>query len=1144
MQAFVDMLSAMPEFSMLTEQIIKRATPVCVVGVTGSQKNHLFYAAAAATQKKCLVVASDEIEARRIRDDLQYFYAGNVELFPTKEYVFYDVDVSTHQGETARIGVLDRLSSSGAVVASVQALMQYTLPKPLFDELSFSLSVGGIFEPADLSEKLVQMGYKRVPSVEGVGQFAVRGAIVDIFSPTEKNPIRIEFFDDEVDSIRDFDPVTQVSIEKRESADICPVRELLYTPEQALEVAGLIQKQKNENLGADIEYLCQGAFFASQDKYMPFFYDRLPTLFDYLDDSWLIFIDEPHVSSEKAGAFLQEQNEIIATMLEKGLFPKCKGAYLSSYTELARMAANYSLVVTAALSYNCPDLAPKHLISLTAKTLQSYSGNLEFLFDDLAFWKRNGYRTAVLLGSEAKLENLVRELHNRSIEATIVLSLDKAPEPGQIVLSRGTLAKGFEYPTIKTVVVSDGELFRRPKKKRAAKKQAKNAIQSFDELQIGDYVVHRTHGIGQYVGIQQLVVDKVTKDYIKIKYKGSDMLYVPTSQLDLLHKYVGAEAKHVKVNSLGGTDWQKTTAKVKASVAELAEDLIKLYAARSQIQGHVYPPDTPWQKEFEETFPYEETKDQLQCIAEVKQDMEAGKSMDRLLCGDVGYGKTEVAMRAAFKCVMDSMQVAYLVPTTILAQQHYNNFCARMKDFPIKIEMLSRFRSKKEQAEIVKKLKSGEVDIVIGTHRLLQKDIKFKNLGLLIVDEEQRFGVGHKERIKEMKQDVDVLTLSATPIPRTLHMAMVGIRDLSVITEPPSDRYPVQTFVLEYNAAVVQNAMERELARGGQVYYLFNRVDGIERKAAQIKEMMPNANIAVAHGKMSETQLEEIMVDLLNGETDILVCTTIIETGLDIANVNTIVIENADWLGLSQLYQLRGRVGRSNRLAYAYLTYERSKVLDQVAQKRLLAIKEFTEFGSGFKIAMRDLEIRGAGNLLGKQQHGNMNLVGYDMYCMLLEQAVKESRGEAAPPVREISVELAVDAYIPKEYIEYEDQRVDMYKKIAAIGTEEDYYDVADELIDRYGDFLQSVRNLLDIALIKSMAQRVGITEIAQKDGLVIFTIEQEVSPQAIVELLDSYKRKIMFTSGDQSYLSYRYDEHILDNIKIILQNLANPSKG
>ena len=1142
MQAFVELLSSMPEFSMLTEQLRRQATPVCVVGVTGSQKNHLFYAAATAVGKKCMVIASDEIEARRIRDDLQFFYADNAELFPTKEYVFYDVDVSTHQGETARIGVLERLQSAEAVVASIQAVMQYTLPKPLYDALSFSLTVGGIYEPADLAQRLVSMGYKRVPSVEGVGQFAMRGAIVDIFSPTGKYPVRVEFFDDEVDSIRDFDPVTQMSVEKRESADICPVRELLFTQEQAQEVAERVRKQKNENLGADIEWLQDGAYFASQDKYMPFFYDRVPTILDYLDGEWLIFIDEPHVASEKAEAFLQEQNEIITSMLEKGLFPKCKGAYLSSYTEIARAASAMPLVATAALSYNCPDLSPKHLISLTAKTLQSYSGNLEFLFDDLAFWKRNQYRIVVLLGGEAKLENLARELSDRGVEAAVVPALEKPPEPGQILLSCGTLAKGFEYPTIKTVVVSDGELLRQPKKKRTAKKQAKNAIQSFDELQPGDYVVHRTHGIGQYVGIQQLVVDKVTKDYIKIKYKGSDMLYVPTSQLDLLHKYVGAEAKHVKVNSLGGADWQKVTAKVKAGVAELAENLIQLYAARSQIQGHVYPPDTPWQREFEETFPYEETKDQLQCIAEVKQDMEQGKSMDRLLCGDVGYGKTEVAMRAAFKCVMDSMQVAYLVPTTILAQQHYNNFCARMKDFPIKIEMLSRFRTKKEQAEIVKKLKSGEVDIVIGTHRLLQKDIKFKSLGLLIVDEEQRFGVGHKERIKEMKQDVDVLTLSATPIPRTLHMAMVGIRDLSVITEPPVDRYPVQTFVLENNAAVIQNAMERELARGGQVYYLFNRVDGIERKAAQLKEMMPNANIAVAHGKMGEAQLEEIMVDLLNGETDILVCTTIIETGLDIANVNTIIIENADRLGLSQLYQLRGRVGRSNRLAYAYLTYERSKVLEQTAQKRLLAIKEFTEFGSGFKIAMRDLEIRGAGNLLGKQQHGNMNLVGYDMYCMLLEQAVRESRGEEVAPVREVSVELAVDAYIPKEYIEYEDQRVDMYKKIAAIVTQEDYYDVADELTDRYGDIPPSVCNLLDIGLIKSLAQRAGITEIVQKDGLVIFTIEQQVSPQAVVELLDTYKRKIMFSSGDQSYLSYRYDDQMLHNIKIILQNLANPS--
>lgn len=1138
MDVFAHMLDGTAEFSTLCDGVRAGRTPISVTGTTGTQKAQFIYAASRALGKKCFVIAPDEIEAHKIFDDLSYFYSDNVLLFKGKEYVFYDVDSSTRRIETDRIKVLADFDNADAVVTSISALMQYTLPKELLEKYSVEIATGDSVDTAELFEKLNLAGYKRVPTVEGVGQYAVRGAIIDIFSPTSAMPVRIELWGDEVDSVRLFDPITQISSEKTESARICPVHELLYTPEQAEAACRFIENRKNENLFADIEKFSNRHYFPSKDKYMTFFYKEFPSLLDYVDRERLIFIDEPNETCERAKVNLEETEQTAVDLLEKGVFPKIKGKLMLSYGDIIAKAEKNPMVSLSMLSYATPEFKPKELMTVTAKTLQSYGGQTEFLYDDIKFWKKSGYRIIIVTSSMAKAEAFARELTDREFPNYVSENAQKLPEAGEILITLGSLLKGFEYPSVKTVVVSDGEIRRSVKKKRPLKSNSKKAIKSFDELNAGDYVVHQSHGIGQYVGVEQLTVDKVIKDYIKIKYKNSDYLYVPTGQLDLLHKYVGSEAKNVKLNSLGGTEWQRTTGKVRQSVEELAEDLIRLYAERSNTPGHTYPPDTPWQKEFEDGFPYEETEDQTKSIAEVKADMEQGKSMDRLLCGDVGYGKTEVAMRAAFKCVMDSMQVAYLVPTTILAQQHYNNFCMRMKDFPIKIEMMSRFRTKKELEKIAQRISDGDVDIVIGTHRILQKDVKFKNLGLLIVDEEQRFGVGDKERLKEIKTNVDVLTLSATPIPRTLHMAMVGIRDLSVLTEPPQDRYPVQTFVLERNDSVLQNAIERELARGGQIYYLFNRVEGIDRKAAELKEKFPDARIAVAHGRMNEAQLERIMMSLMEGETDILVCTTIIETGLDVANVNTIIIENADRLGLSQLYQLRGRVGRSNRLAYAYLTYERSKILDPVAQKRLQAIKEFTEFGSGFKIAMRDLEIRGAGNLLGKQQHGNMNLVGYDMYCMLLEQAVNSIKGIEAPPKTETLVELLTDAYIPREYIEYEWQRVEMYKKISAIESEDDYYEVTEEFIDRYGEIPQPVLNLLDIGYIKCLAGRAGISEIVQKGEWVELVPQTGFDGRKAVDLINSYHGKIRIAAGEKQALRYRFEQPLLDNIKIILQKL------
>ena len=1138
MKALAKLNKLYPELCAAQRAILSGKTPVSISGATGTQKNQLIYSFCENTQKKALVIAPDELSAKEIYADLSSMSEDDALLFCAKEYVFYDVDVSAREIEAKRINVIKNIKNARYIVTSAAAVMQYTIDKNIFESLQKNLVPGDIIDAKQFSQMLVKTGYKRVSQVEGTGQFSVRGSIIDVFLPGDMYGIRIELFGDEIDTIRSFDPLTQMSLETIDKAEIYPARELIFDDETKKSVLKKIRALKNENLLSDAQKLENEGYFPSLDKYIPYFYQNLPTIFDYTDDDFIIFADEPARVLDRAKTYEKEQHEIITSMLEKGLFPKIKGKYTLSADSVILNSAKKPFVLLNAVSHFQLDIPVKELVNVSAKTLPSYSGKSEFLIDDIKYWKSKNYRIMLFLSSYDKAENVKKSLFDYKIESVLCKNADNLPAEGEIFICVGSLEKSFEYPTLRCVFLSDNSSYAVQKKKKSKPKNKRNAIKSFDELKNGDYVVHNTHGIGQFVGIKELDVEGVVRDYIKIRYRSGDYLYVPTNQLDLLHKYVGSEAKNVKLNKLGGTEWQKTTARVKESVAALADDLIKLYAERSKIKGHVFSPDSAWQKEFEDNFPYEETADQLRCIAEVKKDMEDGKIMDRLLCGDVGYGKTEVALRAAFKCVEESFQVAYLVPTTLLAQQHYNTFKSRMENYPIKVEMLSRFRTKKQQSDIVKKLKSGEIDVIIGTHRLLQKDIGFKNLGLLIIDEEQRFGVGHKEAIKKLKSNVNVLTLSATPIPRTLNMALIGIRDLSVITSPPQNRYPVQTFVLERSEAVIENAIEREMARGGQVYYLFNRVENIDLKTAEIRKMFPGKRVVSAHGKMGEKELEEIMIDFLNGDIDILVCTTIIETGLDVANVNTIIIENADKLGLSQLYQLKGRVGRSNRLAYAYLTYERDKVLDRTAQKRLQAIKEFTEFGSGFKIAMRDLEIRGAGNLLGKQQHGNMNLVGYDMYCALLESAVAELKGEDKKILHDVNIDLKISAYIPKTYIEDENIRMDMYKKIASISDDEDVSEITDELIDRFGTFDKNVENLIDIAYIKSLCQSLKISDVTEKDGFVNFTIEDNVNPKVIVEILADKSLKLMFSSGEKSYLCAKCSDNMLSNIKIILQKL------
>lgn len=1139
MNTFKFLLDGMVEFDSIAEHAKKGRGYIHTLGVSGSQKNHLIYSLGEHRMGTCLVIAPDEKEAGRVASELSFLSSDAVLYFPPREYLYYDVDVSNRKSEFSRLKALSELGRAKYVVTTISALVSYTLPADYYNHYTLTLTPDSSVDMDALTANLILMGYSRVSTVESVGQFSVRGSIVDVFSPACDLPYRIELWGDDIDSMRTFNPHSQLSEDTTDEAVICPARELIYTYEEASKAAEKIRKLKNENLNRDAEKLTQSHYFHSNDKYMPYFYDKVPTLLDYLLMDTLCILDEPKELKTKFDFWYKEQNEIITTLMDKGLFPRKAGDYFINYTDVILRTAQWVGVSLSALSHSTPEVRPSQLISLTAKTLRAYTDNIDYLIDDIEYWRKNSYRVTVLLSSEAKIRNLIDVLAERGVIASYVETPERTPDFGEIFILKGTLERGFEYPSIKTVVVTDGEPTAK-KKPRKKPKDAKDAIKSFEEISIGDYVVHRTHGVGQYVGINQLTVQGVTRDYIKLKYKGTDCLYVPVNQLDLLYKYSSSEEVKVSLNSLGGNKWQKTVTKVKESVAKLAEDMIKLYAARSQVKGHVFAKDTDWQKQFEGDFLYDETPDQLRCIEEVKADMENGKCMDRLLCGDVGYGKTEVALRAAFKCVMDGLQVAYLVPTTLLASQHYNTFLSRMKEYCINVEMLSRFRTKKQQEEIISKLKTGEIDVVIGTHRLLQKDVEFKNLGMLIIDEEQRFGVGHKEKLKEMKKNVDVLTLSATPIPRTLNMAMIGIRDLSVIASPPGDRSPVQTFVMEYNPIVVQNAIQRELARGGQVYYLYNRVESIDRVAAKLQELVPEARIRVAHGKMSETQLENIMLDLIEGEIDVLVCTTIVETGLDVPNANTIILENADCLGLSQLYQLKGRVGRSNRLAYAYFTYHEGKVLDQTAQKRLQAIKEFTEFGAGFKIALRDLEIRGAGNILGKEQHGNMNLVGYDMYCLLLEQAVKELKGEEVAEKCDTAMDLKLSAYIPEKSVPDEKQRIDMYRRIATISSEDDMTEAQSEYIDRFGDIPQCVDNLMEMAVIKSIASEIFVSDITQKDDMIVFTFDRVLSVKAIVEIMNDYKGRMMFSSGTTSYLSYKYDSDILKNIKIILQRVQN----
>lgn len=1092
-----NLLSDSAEFKEITAAIGGGVFPINICGTVDSQKAHMI--SALCKENRALIVTYNEITAKRLCDDLQFFLPSEVVYIPPKPVLLHKVEAAGHDVDNQRTSALKALDEGFFGVLSIESLMQYVPDVNEFHSMTLRLEVGGVIQIDNFAAQLVSMGYTRMETVDGKGQFAIRGGIIDVYSPNMTMPVRMELFGDEIDLLRTFDILSQLSVDHTESAEIIPVS----APDES---------------GSLLEYI-------GKDDY--------------------IFFDEPQRIGEAAKVVEFELGENLAALRENGETVEDR-KYISDYSAIVKAVNRRKTICLSALSRKSCEIHSKAVFNLTSKGMGNYSGNIEFLMDDIERWHKEHSRIVILGGSRARAKKLAEALIERHIVVSMIEPDGEIPE-GAVAVTHGSITKGFEYPLINTVVVSDREIFAEEKKKRAYRRsENEEKIKNIDKLEVGDYVVHKIHGIGRYLGIVRMTVNKVVRDYIKLEYRGEDNLFIPVGQLDNISKYVGGgEDRAVRLNRLGSNEWANTKRKVKQSVKDLADKLIKLYSEREKSQGFAFSPDTPWQHQFESEFIYEETEDQLRSAEEVKKDMERSRPMDRLLCGDVGFGKTEVAMRGAFKAVMDGKQVAYLVPTTILASQHYNNFAQRMSGYPITVRMLSRFCKPKQAKETLRMLETGECDVVIGTHKLLQKSVKFKDLGLLIVDEEQRFGVAHKEKIKELKKNVDVLTLSATPIPRTLHMAMIGIRDMSVLTQPPGDRYPVQTYVMEYNNSVVQNAIHRELGRGGQVYYLCNRIAALDKIAKRVSEMAPEAHVAVAHGRMSETELEETMMRVMEGEIDVLICTTIIETGLDIPNVNTIIIENADCMGLSQLYQLRGRVGRSNRLAYAYLTYRRDKSLDEVAEKRLRAIREFTEFGSGFKIAMRDLEIRGAGNVLGPEQHGFMATVGYDMYCTLLEEAVNEAMGKPAEMKREETVvDINVSAYIPETYIASSELRIEAYKRIALVMSKYDRDRAEEEFEDRYGEIPEPVMLLLDVAMIRAEANEIGITEISHSDGGLVFKLSAQNPPpiENIMTLAAGNRGKVLYGAGDKPYILFRdkdaNENNIIKNINIVLKGL------
>lgn len=1077
MKAFLTPLQGLAEFEQIKEKSKTNKGILQVSGCMESQKSHLMYGLSGIAPYR-LILAEDERRAREIYEDYR-FYDRKVYSYPAKDLLFFQADIHGNLLIRQRMKVIKALLEEKelTVVTSIDGCMDFLESLEKIKEQLIYYESDSTVDIEQLKNQLVALGYERVGQVEMPGQFSVRGGIVDIYCLTEENPWRIELWGDEIDSIRSFDPESQRSLENLEELTIYPAV---------------------EHIG---------------DKDMVSFLDYFP------EERTIIFLDEPNRLTEKGGAVEEEYRQSRMHREEKGS-RNLPENWLCSFEQLQKELNKRNCISVCALEPKQAGWKVREKFYLEVKSISAYNNSFELLVKDLHQYKKQGYRIALLSGSRTRAERLAKDLQEEGLAAFYGQDYDREICPGEIMVVYGHAKKGFEYPLIKFAVMTESDIFGQEQKKKKKKKNYSGSrIQDFAELSIGDFVVHEKHGLGIYRGIEKVEVDRIVKDYIKIEYRGGSNLYIPATQLDCLQKYSGADAaKAPKLNKLGTQEWNKTKSKVRGAVKNIAKELVELYAVRQEKEGYVCGPDTVWQREFEEMFPYEETEDQLSAIEDAKRDMESTRIMDRLICGDVGYGKTEVALRAAFKEVQESRQVAYLAPTTILAQQIYNTFVQRMKEFPVRVELLCRFRTPAQQKKAIEDLKKGQVDVIIGTHRILSKDVQFKNLGLLIVDEEQRFGVTHKEKIKQLKKDVDVLTLTATPIPRTLHMSLIGIRDMSVLEEPPMDRMPIQTYVMEYDEETVREAINRELRRGGQVYYVYNRVTDIADVALRIAKLVPDARVDFAHGQMSERELENVMYSFVNGDIDVLVSTTIIETGLDISNVNTMIIHDSDRYGLSQLYQLRGRIGRSNRTAYAFLMYRKNVMLKETAEKRLAAIREYTDLGSGFKIAMRDLELRGAGNLLGAQQHGHMNAVGYDLYCKMLNEAVKEAKGIHTMEDFETSVDLNVDAYIPDSYISNEFQKLDIYKRIAGIETQQDYDDMLEELLDRFGEPGKAVLNLLAIAKLKAIAHQGYVTEIKQTGKIVRFTLYEKarLNTEGFPALMQKYRRGLQFKNEQE----------------------------
>lgn len=1163
MKTFYAPLSELAGIEQLKKDFEVTGQPVMISGCIDTQKIHLVHAAVNDYRFR-LIITGDEAKAREMQEDSRFFDKSSI-YYPAKDFIFYSADVHGNQLTGERLRCIQKIIAAQdnktniTVITTIDGCVDMLMPLQRYRDNIIHFKNSDIIDTEKLISKLVGIGYTRVPMIDGQGQFAVRGGIIDIFSYTDETPVRIELWDDEIDSIRFFDVESQRSVEKIQTYDVFPATEWILSDD---EIDAGFEKVKDEvekqlvTLGNDKKKKTQqemdacnrlrhayADFERTRDysKFILSFTDEIEGFTDYFPKDETVFVlDEPDRIMERMELISYEYEESMKNRLEGGYVVASQTKLMRPIAEVYKNIQSSRLMLLSSLDYKPKMLKPADYLRIDARSISSYNNSFEYLADDINKYKRTGYRVVLVCNSRTRAARIVADLEELGTQSYFSEDYDKEIMPGTVMVTYGNIHRGFEYPLIGFVIITENDIFTSRTRKKQKKKYEGRSIAGFNELNVGDYVVHEMHGLGVYKGIEKITVEGVEKDYIKIEYAGNSNLYVLATQLDRLQKYAASDTeKKPKLNKLGSVEWNKTKAKVHGAVEEIAKDLVELYSIRQNQKGYAFGPDTVWQKEFEEMFPYEETDDQLNAIADTKADMESTRIMDRLICGDVGYGKTEVAIRAAFKAVQEGKQVAYLVPTTILAQQHFNTFEQRMKNFPLKVAQLSSFRTNKEIKETLADLKKGFVDVVIGTHRLLSKDVEFKDLGLLIIDEEQRFGVAHKEKIKKLKNNIDVLTLSATPIPRTLHMSLVGIRDMSVLEEPPVDRVPIQTFVTEHNDEMIREAINRELARGGQVYYVYNRVRSIDEAAAHIQELVPQANVAFAHGQMEKRELEKIMVDFINGDIDVLISTTIIETGMDISNVNTMIIEDADKFGLSQLYQLRGRVGRSNRTAYAFLLYRRDRMLTEVAEKRLSAIREFSDFGSGFKIAMKDLEIRGAGNVLGKSQHGHMAAVGYDLYCKMLNEAVNDLKGIKNEYSFETNVDLSVDAYIPSTYIKSEYQKLDIYKRIAAIESEEELSDMKDELVDRYGSLSTPAVNLLNIALIKSMAHKIGIMEMkgtiedgpsgCYKTVMKVYP-KAEINTEAIPDFIDSFGGAMKLVSGSQPQFIWRVTKKKYNN--------------